>query len=91
MLTDSGGLQEEACFLHKPVLVLREVTERVEGVKSGGIKLVGVDKESIYKGVAQIILDKKIYKKMSLAKNPYGNGDSSKKIKEALVSYFGLK
>ena len=80
ILSDSGGVQEEAPTLGKPVLVLRTTTERPEGVKAGSSKLVGIDPDKIFKEASKLLVDKKAYKKMSKVKNPYGDGKSSKKI-----------
>ena len=84
ILTDSGGIQEEAPSLGKPVLVMRDTTERPEAVEAGTIKLVGSDQENIVKE-AQRLLDNDIeYQKMSRAHNPYGNGESSRHILKIL-------
>lgn len=80
ILTDSGGIQEEAPSLGKPVLVMRDTTERPEGIKAGTLKLVGTDEEKIYKEFTRLIDDKKEYEKMSRASNPYGDGNASKKL-----------
>ena len=80
VLTDSGGIQEEAPSLGKPVLVMREVTERIEGIKAGTAKLVGVKKESIVKNSVKLLTDKNLYQKMAKKKNPYGDGKSSERI-----------
>lgn len=80
VLTDSGGIQEEAPTLGKPVLVIREVTERPEGVEQGTAKLVGTDPEKIVKNVKTLIINKKIYNRMAKSQNPYGDGTSSDKI-----------
>lgn len=80
VLTDSGGLQEEAPTFGKPVLVLRETTERPEGVKAGCVRVIGTDTTNIVKSVERMLNDKKIYARMSRAKNPYGDGTASKKI-----------
>lgn len=85
IMTDSGGVQEEAPSLGKPVLVLRENTERPEGVAAGTLKLVGVEKESIYRGVKELLDNRKTYIKMSKASNPYGDGNASKYIVDALL------
>jgi len=90
ILTDSGGIQEEAPSLGKPVLVLREVTERPEAVKAGTVKLVGTDKEKIIKEVSNLINNEELYKKMASAINPYGDGKASLRIFESLKYYFGL-
>ncbi len=84
VLTDSGGIQEEAPALGKPVLVMRNVTERQEGVDAGTAKLVGTNFEKIIKEVEILLSDKKEYEKMSNAVNPYGNGDTSAQIVEIL-------
>ena len=80
VLTDSGGIQEEAPSLGKPVLVMREVTERIEGIKAGAAKLVGVKKESIVKNSVKLLTDKNLYQKMAKKKNPYGDGKSTERI-----------
>lgn len=80
VLTDSGGIQEEAPALGKPVLVMRDVTERTEGIEAGTAKLVGTDREKIVEAVKELVLNKDIYKKMAKAVNPYGDGTASKKI-----------
>ena len=84
ILTDSGGIQEEAPSLGKPVLVMRDTTERPEGIKAGTLKLVGTDEEFIYKSFKLLLNDKKEYKKMSNASNPYGDGFASKRIADIL-------
>ena len=85
ILTDSGGIQEEAPSLGKPVLVMRDTTERPEALKAGTVKLVGTNKESIVKMVNQLLTDDKFYGKMSRAHNPYGDGDSSNMICDILL------
>lgn len=80
VLTDSGGIQEEAPSLGKPVLVMRNVTERVEGIEAGTCKLIGSKKEDIIKGVTHLLTDSIEYKKMAKATNPYGDGKSSERI-----------
>ncbi len=80
ILTDSGGLQEEAPALGKPVLVLRETTERPEGVKAGCVEVIGTETKAIVKAVETLLKDKKKYARMSKAKNPYGDGTASRKI-----------
>ncbi len=91
VLTDSGGLQEEAPSLGKPVLVLREVTERPEAVEAGTVKIVGTSKENILKELRILILDKKEYTRMSKAINPYGDGRASERIRDILLYYFGFR
>lgn len=84
VLTDSGGIQEEAPSLNKPVLVLREVTERTEGIKAGTAILVGTDTETIVRQTIQIVKNKERFKKMALSSNPYGDGKASKRIASLL-------
>ena len=79
ILTDSGGIQEEAPSLGKPVLVMRETTERPEGIQAGTLRLVGTDEDTIYKAFKQLLEDKKEYERMSKACNPYGDGDACKR------------
>ncbi len=80
ILSDSGGVQEEAPSLGKPVLVLRDTTERPEGVTAGTLKLVGTDTEAVYRATAELLNDLDAYQKMSTAVNPYGDGNASKYI-----------
>lgn len=84
ILTDSGGIQEEAPSLGKPVLVMRNTTERPEGIAAGTLKLVGTDEGNIYKSFSQLLSDKEIYDKMAHASNPYGDGFTSKRIADIL-------
>jgi UDP-N-acetylglucosamine 2-epimerase (non-hydrolysing) len=86
ILTDSGGVQEEAPSLGKPVLVMRDTTERPEAVAAGTVKLVGANKEKIYKGVAELLLDKMLYEKMSKMHNPYGDGKAVDRIIRSLTN-----
>ena len=88
ILTDSGGIQEEAPSLGKPVLVLRDTTERPEGVKAGTLKLVGTDEQEIYNQTKKLLDSKEEYQKMAKASNPYGDGKASKKIVDAIIDYF---
>jgi UDP-N-acetylglucosamine 2-epimerase (non-hydrolysing) len=90
ILTDSGGLQEEAPSLGKPVLVLRRLTERPEGIIAGTVRLAGVEKSNIVKLVSLLLTDKKEYNKMSKAINPYGDGKASERITESIKYYFGF-
>ncbi len=85
ILTDSGGIQEEGPSLGKPVLVMREVTERPEAVDAGTVLLVGTDKEKIVSGVEKVLLDGDVYKRMSKAHNPYGDGHACEKIVQTLL------
>ena len=80
ILTDSGGIQEEAPSLGKPVLVMRDTTERPEGIEAGTLKLVGTNEESIYNNFKLLLENESEYKKMSCASNPYGDGFASKRI-----------
>ena len=82
IITDSGGIQEEAPSLGKPVLVMRDTTERPEAIEYGTVKLVGTDRDKIVKEAQKLIDDKKAYEKMSKAHNPYGDGKASKRIVE---------
>ena len=85
IMSDSGGVQEEAPSLGKPVLVLRDTTERPEGIEAGTLKLVGTDFENVYNEAKRLLSDKNEYDKMSQAKNPYGDGFASKYIVNALM------
>ena len=87
ILTDSGGIQEEAPSLGKPVLVMRDTTERPEGVKAGTLKLVGTSEETIYQEFLELLTNQQSYDKMSKASNPYGNGTASEKICKILREY----
>ena len=84
ILTDSGGIQEEAPSLGKPVLVMRDTTERPEGVAAGTLKLVGTEEEVIYCNFKELLEDKEAYEKMSHASNPYGDGKACKRIADIL-------
>ncbi len=84
ILTDSGGIQEEAPSLGKPVLVMRDTTERPEGIAAGTLKLVGTDEEVIYQSFKKLIVNNEEYEKMSCASNPYGDGHASKRIADVL-------
>ena len=88
IMSDSGGIQEEAPSLGKPVLVLRDTTERPEGIDAGTLKLVGTEEEMIYNEAKKLLTDKEVYDKMSKASNPYGDGQASKKIVDAIIEYF---
>ncbi len=88
ILTDSGGIQEEAPSLGKPVLVLRDTTERPEGIEAGTLKLVGTDEEVIYEETKKLLTNINEYDKMSKASNPYGDGHASEIIVDAIVKYF---
>lgn len=90
ILTDSGGIQEEAPSLNKPVLVLRDVTERPEGVTAGTLKVVGTDFDNVFKSTTEILDNQMIYAQMALTQNPYGDGNASLRICESIKYYFGL-
>jgi UDP-N-acetylglucosamine 2-epimerase (non-hydrolysing) len=90
ILTDSGGVQEEAPSLGKPVLVLRDTTERPEGIEAGTLKLAGTNKGNVYQLTKQLLTDKEAYLKMAKASNPYGDGNASKRIVQALLYHFNL-
>ncbi|MCZ7585891.1 MAG: UDP-N-acetylglucosamine 2-epimerase (non-hydrolyzing) [Deltaproteobacteria bacterium] len=87
VLTDSGGIQEEGPSLGKPVLVMREVTERPEGIDAGTVRLVGTDKTRIVDAVSELLEDENAYRKMAEAKNPYGDGHASERIADILPRY----
>ncbi|MDD4706201.1 MAG: UDP-N-acetylglucosamine 2-epimerase (non-hydrolyzing) [Bacilli bacterium] len=88
ILTDSGGIQEEAPSLGKPVLVLRDTTERPEGIEAGTLKLVGTDEEVIYNETKKLLTDEEEYNKMSKAHNPYGDGHASERIVDAIINKY---
>lgn len=88
ILTDSGGIQEEAPSLGKPVLVLRDTTERPEGIKAGTLKLVGTNSENVYKETMRLLTDHDEYERMSKASNPYGDGHASERIADAIINKF---
>ena len=88
ILTDSGGIQEEAPSLGVPVLVLRDTTERPEGIAAGTLKLAGVEEEEIYALATQLLTDQSAYESMAKAVNPYGDGEASRRICEAIRFYF---
>lgn len=85
VLTDSGGLQEEAPSLGKPVLVMRETTERPEGVQAGCVEIIGTDTQRIVRKVTQLLENKRKYQRMAKAKNPYGNGTAAQKIVKRML------
>ncbi|HDR8151782.1 UDP-N-acetylglucosamine 2-epimerase (non-hydrolyzing) [Bacillus cereus] len=88
MLTDSGGVQEEAPSLGVPVLVLRDTTERPEGIEAGTLKLAGTDEETIFGLADELLSDKEAHDKMAKASNPYGDGRASERIVEAILQHF---
>lgn len=85
ILTDSGGVQEEAPSLNKPILVMRDTTERIETIKAGAGKLVGTNVADIYENVKILLTDPIVYNSMSHIKNPYGDGLASKRILNILI------
>jgi UDP-N-acetylglucosamine 2-epimerase (non-hydrolysing) len=89
VLTDSGGIQEEAPSLGKPVLVMRECTERPEGVEAGTVKLVGTDPAKIVAEAVRLLDDEQEYRRMSRIHNPYGDGHTSERITAILAAHFG--
>lgn len=91
ILTDSGGIQEEAPSLGKPVLVLRDTTERPEGIAAGTLKLVGTNEEKIYIETKKLLDNKEEYNKMSHASNPYGDGFTSKYIVDAIIEKYNMQ
>lgn len=88
LMTDSGGLQEEAPHLGKPVLVLRDVTERPEAVQAGTVRLVGTEYDNIVKNTKELLKNNDIYNKMSCSINPYGDGKTSQRIVKSILYYF---
>ncbi|MDS9472277.1 UDP-N-acetylglucosamine 2-epimerase (non-hydrolyzing) [Sporosarcina pasteurii] len=90
ILTDSGGIQEEAPSLGKPVIVLRDTTERPEGIEAGTLKLAGTDEDVIFSLTDELLTDEDAYNKMAQASNPYGDGHASERIVEALKEYLSF-
>lgn len=90
ILTDSGGIQEEAPFFNKPVLILRDTTERPEGLKTGALKLIGTSEENVYREVDILLKNEKEYDLMAYANNPYGDGKAAERILGVIKYYFGL-
>lgn len=88
IMTDSGGVQEEAPALNKPVLVLRDTTERPEGVKAGTLKLVGTQVDQVKKAMLELLENKAVYEQMAQARNPYGDGHASERIIDDIAYYF---
>ncbi|AYU54378.1 non-hydrolyzing UDP-N-acetylglucosamine 2-epimerase [Staphylococcus debuckii] len=91
ILTDSGGVQEEAPSLGKPVLVLRDTTERPEGVEAGTLKVIGTSTDSIYNHTKNLLDDTELYQNMSKASNPYGDGNAAKRICDNIEYYFEIR
>ena len=90
IMSDSGGVQEEAPSLGKPVLVLRGTTERPEGVKAGTLKLVGTDPAMVKSTMEELLTNERLYAEMANARNPYGDGKASERIVQAIQQYYGL-
>jgi UDP-N-acetylglucosamine 2-epimerase (non-hydrolysing) len=90
VLTDSGGIQEEAPSLGKPVLVLRDTTERPEAVLAGTVKMIGVGRDDVYKETKRLITDKISYEKMAAAINPYGDGHAAERIVKWILKRRGF-
>ena len=88
ILTDSGGVQEEAPSFGVPVLVLRDTTERPEGVEAGALKLVGTDETDVYQAIRELLDNEEAYNEMRHSKNPYGDGHASEKILDAIDQHF---
>lgn len=88
IMTDSGGIQEEAPALGKPVLVMRDTTERPEGVEAGTLKLVGTQEDTVYEETKRLLTDEESYQAMCRAANPYGDGHASERIVEAILTWF---
>lgn len=91
IMTDSGGIQEEAPALGKPVLVMRNTTERPEGVKAGTLKLVGTGQTEIINAMMELLTDKEAYHKMAAASNPYGDGKASERIAKIILNEWGMQ
>ena len=90
ILTDSGGVQEEAPALGKPVLVLRDTTERPEAVAAGTVKLIGTDRDVVYNEAKTLLTDEKAYHRMAESVNPYGDGKASERIIQAILYHYGM-
>ena len=90
ILTDSGGVQEEAPSLGVPVIVLRKTTERPEGVKAGNSRLIGTDPDKIYETVKELTENREAYEKMSKTANPYGTGNSAEQTVKIIFDRFGV-
>lgn len=90
IMSDSGGLQEESVVFHKPLVLMRDTTERPEGIQAGAVYLAGTDETSIYEVTTKLLKDSNFYKQMSETKNPFGDGKASERITEILAHYFGF-
>lgn len=91
IMTDSGGLQEEAPSFGVPTLVLRDTTERPEGIAAGTLELVGTDENNVFEGARKLLTDRNAYERMSKAANPYGDGRASERIVQAILHHFGRR
>jgi len=91
IMTDSGGLQEEAPSFGVPVLVLRDTTERPEGIEAGVLELVGTNEERVYAGARKLLTDRAAYERMANSANPYGDGHASERIVQAILHHFGRR
>ena len=91
ILTDSGGVQEEAPALGKPVIVMRRTTERPEGVEAGTAILTGTETQDVFRAAAELLTDSNAYNNMAKAVNPYGDGHASARIREELFKHFGIE
>ncbi|HQD39362.1 MAG: UDP-N-acetylglucosamine 2-epimerase (non-hydrolyzing) [Firmicutes bacterium] len=87
--TDSGGMQEEAPSLGKPVVVLRDRTERPEGLAAGTLKLAGTEEEVVFRSIAELLSDQELYQRMASAPNPYGDGKASRRLADAMLYFWG--
>jgi len=90
IITDSGGIQEEGLSLGKPILVFRKVTERTEGLLTGGCKLIGLERENVIKEASRLLDDSNSYQNMITDFNPYGDGYAAERIVQAIEYHFGL-
>ena len=88
IITDSGGIQEEGPALRKPILVFRKVTERPEGVATGGVSLVGLERENVFREASRLLKDPAAYRSMITDQNPYGDGKAADRIVQAILHYF---
>jgi UDP-N-acetylglucosamine 2-epimerase (non-hydrolysing) len=88
IITDSGGIQEEGPSLRKPILVFRKVTERPEGVATGGVRLIGLERENVVREASRLLEDTEAYHEMVTSHNPYGDGNASQRILEAILHNF---
>jgi len=91
IVTDSGGIQEEAPSFKVPVLVTRQSTERPEGIDAGVSKLIGNDTESVFRNIEKLLTDPNVYKSMLAKNNPYGDGRATEKIMKCILNYYAKK